>query len=136
MTWRRLFGSWAILATAAGAQSGAEGHFRPAGTGVKRLQLCDGACYKGTNQRFWSPSMTSNDKVEISFANLSLEPIEIDEALKIEVPAAKFHADTRNKVKTDRRVTADRRQVLRFEADRRSGKERRPKKTWEPGKNI
>jgi hypothetical protein len=80
--------------------------------------------------------MTSTEKGEISFANLSLEPIEDDTVLKIETPAAKFHADTRSKVKTDRRVTADRREVLRFEPDRRSGKERRPKKTWEPGKNI
>ena len=80
--------------------------------------------------------MTSKEKDEISFANLSLEPIDGDEALKIESGTAKFHADTRSRIKTDRRVTADRRQVLRFEPDRRSGKERRPKKSWEPGKNI
>jgi len=81
--------------------------------------------------------MTSTEKAESAMADWSLEPIETDEVLKI-APAepTKFHADTRNKVKTDRRVVADRRQVLRFEPDRRSGKERRPKKGWEPGKNI
>lgn len=81
--------------------------------------------------------MNPTEKADLSIADWTLEPIETDEALKI-APAdpAKFHADTRNKIKTDRRVLADRRQVLRFEPDRRSGKERRPKKTWEPGKNL
>lgn len=81
--------------------------------------------------------MTSNEKAELSIADWTLEPIETDQALKIApTEPSKFHADTRHKVKTDRRVLADRRQVLRFEPDRRSGKERRPKKSWEPGKNL
>lgn len=81
--------------------------------------------------------MTSTEKADISFPDWSLEPLPDEALLKMApVEPTKFHADTRNKVKTDRRVLADRRQVLRFEPDRRSGKERRPRKTWEPGKNI
>lgn len=81
--------------------------------------------------------MTSTDKDEVSFAELSLEPIVEVEALKIALaPAAQFHANTRSKTRVDRRVVADRRQDIRFESDRRSGKERRPKSSWEPGKNI
>lgn len=81
--------------------------------------------------------MTSTEKGEVSFAELSLEPIIVDEALKIATgPAAKIHSNARSKTRTDRRVVADRRQVIRFEPDRRSGKERRPKSFWEPGKNI
>jgi hypothetical protein len=81
--------------------------------------------------------MNSNEKAELSIAEWTLEPIETDTVLKIApVEPAKFHANTRSKIKTDRRILADRRQILRFEPDRRSGKERRPKKTWDPGKNI
>ena len=79
--------------------------------------------------------MTSTDKAEISFANLSLEPID-DEALQIApTQPAQFHTNTRSKTKTDRRVLAERRKVIRFEDDRRSGQNRRPKKSWELGNN-
>jgi hypothetical protein len=33
-------------------------------------------------------------------------------------------------------VQADRRTEIRFEADRRSGLDRRPKASWEPGSNL
>ena len=79
--------------------------------------------------------MTSTDKAEISFANLSLEPID-GEPLKVPpTPQVLPHANARSKTKTDRRVLAERRKVIRFEDDRRSGKNRRPKKSWELGNN-
>ena len=80
--------------------------------------------------------MTSTEKTEFSFGNLSLEPIG-DEALSIAPnQPAKSQRNSRSKKVTDRRVNTERRAVIRFEDDRRSGKERRPKSSWEPGKNI
>ena len=80
--------------------------------------------------------MTSTEKADVSFANLSLEPIG-DEALPIApIQPAKFHANSRSKTRTDRRVTTERRVEIRFQDDRRSGTERRPKKSWEPGNNL
>ena len=46
---------------------------------------------------------------------------------------AKFVADTRGK--TERRKGADRREDVRFEQSRRSGNDRRPRKTWSDGNN-
>ena len=75
--------------------------------------------------------MTATDKAEISFATLSLEPIE-DKGVRIATAQpALAHANTRSKTKTDRRVVADRREMIRFQEDRRSGKARRPKKSWD-----
>ena len=78
---------------------------------------------------------------ELTLADLSLEPLPDPNLLHYEPvkPAAdkaNFHAETRAKQVTDRRVSSERRQTLRFEAERRSGTDRRPRKTWEPGKNI
>ena len=79
---------------------------------------------------------------ELTLADLSLEPMPDPNLLNYEPPKgpaaekAKFQADVRNKKSTDRRVNGERRKTLRFEADRRSGVERRPKKSWDPGKNI
>ena len=85
--------------------------------------------------------MASTEKFEdLHLSDLSLEPLPDPNLLKYEPPKgvekAKFQAESRAKNVTDRRVNPERRQTLRFEADRRSGKERRPKKSWEPGKNI
>ncbi len=85
--------------------------------------------------------MTSTEKGDVSFAELSLEPIVGDEPLALALkitpgPAAKSHSHARSKTRTDRRVVADRREEIRFETDRRSGKERRPKSSWESGKII
>jgi hypothetical protein len=70
-----------------------------------------------------------------SIGEWSLEPLE-GEAIAPGAPQApvKFHCNTRSN--TDRRVLADRRQMFRLEPDRRSGKSRRPKTSWEPGRNI
>jgi hypothetical protein len=85
--------------------------------------------------------MAAPDKFEdLHLSDLSLEPLPDSGALNYQ-PArplaekAVFHAETRGK-KTDRRVNPDRRRELRFEPDRRSGKDRRPHKSWEPGKNL
>lgn len=81
--------------------------------------------------------MNPTDKLaDISFADLALEPIKEDIAPAVSGQPAAFHANTRSKTKTERRVLADRRVEIRFQADRRAGKDRRPKKSWEPGSNI
>jgi hypothetical protein len=82
------------------------------------------------------------DKFEdLHLSDLSLEPLPDPNLLKYDMGTkaegkAKFQAESRNKKVTDRRVNPDRRKVLRFQADRRTGKDRRPVKTWDPGKNI
>lgn len=78
--------------------------------------------------------MNSKEKPEVSFANLSLEPMHGGPLEVVAKAPASFHPDTRSK--HDRRVVADRRVELRFEPDRRSGKERRPKVSWDPGRNL
>jgi hypothetical protein len=91
--------------------------------------------------------MAGTDKFEdLHLSDLSLEPLPDPNLLNYQPPRAKAQLteqkahkgpESRNKKVEDRRIaTADRRKVLRFEADRRSGKERRPKKTWGPGTNI
>jgi hypothetical protein len=45
-----------------------------------------------------------------------------------------FHANTREGC--DRRVQGERRETLRFQDDRRTGKDRRPRKSWTPGSNL
>ena len=66
---------------------------------------------------------------------LSLQPLESDQeetSVEPEQPKstkAQFKLDTRGK--SDRRISADRRQTVRFEKDRRSGVDRRPQpKGW------
>ena len=91
--------------------------------------------------------MAGNDKFEdLHLDDLSLEPLPDPGLMNYQPPKAKAQlteqksfkgAEGRSKKVEDRRVNvADRRKVLRFEADRRSGKDRRPRKTWDPAKNI
>lgn len=62
---------------------------------------------------------------------LSLEPSEPAKAAR---PKAQFQIDTRDKSKGDRRKNGERRQTIRFEQDRRSGEDRRPRdKGWGQG---
>lgn len=50
---------------------------------------------------------------------------------------ASFQIDSRDKHKPDRRQNGERRQSIRFEADRRSGEDRRPHKPgWELGIDL
>ena len=60
------------------------------------------------------------------------ERLLIDGPVENNMPALKLHPNSRKKA--DRRVNGQRRQVLRFESDRRSGKTRRPQSSWDNGK--
>lgn len=52
-------------------------------------------------------------------------------------PKASFQIDTREHGKGDRRQQLERRQTIRFEADRRSGQDRRPVSNgWELGIDL
>ena len=79
-----------------------------------------------------------NAKDPFDFSGLSLVPLDGQPAAAAapKAPGEKsvFHANTREG--RDRRVNPDRRQTLRMEPDRRSGKDRRPRAGWEPGKNL
>ena len=75
--------------------------------------------------------------VELSLlpaGSLSLEPE--GEAAKPEASSgrARFQIDLRSG--KERRLLPERRQELRFAADRRSGQDRRPRRSWEPGSNL
>lgn len=74
--------------------------------------------------------MSSTGNTDSPLSGLSLVPI--DEAVENNMPALKLHPNSRKKA--DRRVNGERRQVLRFESDRRSGKTRRPQSSWDNGK--
>ena len=89
--------------------------------------------------------MAAPDKFEdLHLSDLSLEPLPDPNLRNYQPPKevaavsqkAGNHAETRSKKVTDRRINPDRRKVLRFEPDRRSGKDRRPRKSWDPGNNI
>ena len=91
--------------------------------------------------------MNSPDLKYISLADASLEPIDAESADKAKAPAAPaepvankgpstFHPNTRDHVKSDRRLEAERRVELRYQEGRRKGVDRRPKKSWDPGNNL
>lgn len=72
---------------------------------------------------------------ELSLDSAALEPLPNEAtASAVAEGRAKFMVDSRSG--KERRVLPDRRQVLRFEPDRRSGKDRRPRRSWEPGSNL
>ncbi len=77
--------------------------------------------------------MSSTDKSADPFSELSLVPID-EPGLATSTRALKL--DPNSRTKADRRVTTDRRQVLRFEPDRRSGKTRRPQSCWDSGRRF
>ena len=74
--------------------------------------------------------MSSTGNPGSSLSELSLVPI--DGPVENSTPALKLHPNSRTKA--DRRVRGERRQELRFESDRRSGKSRRPQSSWDNGK--
>ncbi len=83
--------------------------------------------------------MTGPDPLDIPFDALQLAPV--DEAAPVAAPVggvsegrATYQVDTRSG--KERRVQADRRQEFRLTPDRRSGRDRRPRRTWEPGHNL
>jgi len=66
----------------------------------------------------------------------SLEPLP-ESASKPPPTKASFQIDTRDHHQGDRRKNGERRKTIRFEADRRSGKDRRPRSNgWEQGTDI
>ena len=79
--------------------------------------------------------MNSKEWGRLRAEGLSLEPIET--AGTTSAPASKdpaqFRVNTRGK--SDRRKGAERRETLRFQDDRRKT-DRRPRKSWESGKNL
>ena len=79
--------------------------------------------------------MAPRDLPDIRFDELALEPLANGDAAPAATPGrARFNVDLRSG--KERRLLPDRRQELRFEADRRSGQDRRPRRGWEPGKNL
>ena len=81
--------------------------------------------------------MGNTNPFDIPFEALALEPLDAAPAAQAAAPAtpkAQFKVDTR--AGRDRRVLADRRQEFRMTPDRRSGKDRRPRRSWEPGHNL
>lgn len=82
--------------------------------------------------------MAGTDPFDIPFDALSLEPpgtgpTAVADATGVGTKA-QFQIDTRSG--RERRVLADRRQDYRLTPDRRSGKDRRPRRSWEPGHNL
>jgi hypothetical protein len=76
-----------------------------------------------------------NAKDPPGLSGLSLAPLDDEAPPAAPVQGrAKFHADTR--ARADRRVGGERREQLRMTPDRRSGKDRRPRHGWQPGKNL
>ena len=91
--------------------------------------------------------MAGSDKFEdLHLSDLSLEPLPDPGAMNYQPPKAppKTSAATtatqsapRPSKSTDRRVGKERRKTMRFEADRRSGQDRRPRRGFDllgPGK--
>lgn len=56
------------------------------------------------------------------------------EARELSRPTSIFQIDGRSK--SDRRQTSDRREMIRFQDDRRSGQDRRPSTGWRRGMTI
>lgn len=82
--------------------------------------------------------MADLDPIDFAAPGLALEP-EQGSASAQETPKKKacFQIDTRDKCKSERRQHSERRQSIRFEADRRSGVDRRPHKPgWELGVDL
>lgn len=74
--------------------------------------------------------MNTKDVSSLNLDHLSLEPMETSPLGGAPTTGrATFNTDARGN-QTDRRKGGDRRQTLRFEQDRRSGKDRRPLKSW------
>ena len=81
--------------------------------------------------------MAGTDKFDdLHLSDLSLEPLPDPHLINYQPPKsmaqkqAEMKAENRSRLVKDRRL-ADRRKVPRFEANRRSGKERRPKTIWD-----
>ena len=74
------------------------------------------------------------DLPHVSFDQLALAPEAGEAKPEAASGRARFQIDLRSG--KERRILPDRRQELRFSADRRSGQDRRPRRGWEPGSNL
>jgi hypothetical protein len=75
------------------------------------------------------------DLKDLSLSNASLEPAG-EAAAEAPTGKAVFTANTRSHVKSERRLEAERRVMLRYQQARREGKDRRPKKSWDPDGKV
>lgn len=75
-------------------------------------------------------AMSSTGNMDSPLSGLSLASM--DDPVENNMPALKLHPNSRKKA--DRRTRGERRLMLRFESDRRSGKTRRPQSSWDNGK--
>lgn len=72
---------------------------------------------------------------QLSLDGATLEPVGNQQEPSPAKQSAKFQIDTRDK--NERRQLDDRRDAVRFEEPRRTGKDRRPlKNAWRPGVDI
>lgn len=78
--------------------------------------------------------MPAADLPHLRFDQLALEPEEGATKPDAVTGRARFQIDLRGG--KERRILPDRRQELRFSPDRRSGQDRRPRRSWEPGSNL
>ncbi|MDT4837066.1 hypothetical protein FQZ97_707880 [compost metagenome] len=76
--------------------------------------------------------MNSEDSPELQ--ELGLQPTKPNESPRPKAAPAKFQIDTRGR--GDRRQSADRRQMIRFEEDRRKGDRRASSNPWDNGINL
>ena len=81
--------------------------------------------------------MTDLPPIQFPSSGLALVPEQTDAPASASPPKANFQADTRNKVKCERRQNGERRETIRFQLDRRSGQDRRPcKPSWEQTRGL
>ena len=79
--------------------------------------------------------MSPKDLRDIRLTDATLEPLDDKPSVEAPLPGkAKFTANTRGA--GERRKSTERREEIRFQDDRRAGKDRRPKKGWDKGKNL
>jgi hypothetical protein len=76
--------------------------------------------------------LNSDDSPEVQ--EPGLQPTKPNESPRPKAAPAKFQIDTRGR--GDRRKSADRRQMIRFEDDRRQGDRRAKVNPWEDGVNL
>jgi len=117
----------------------------PAGEARHFPSPARGRMLAGTHRPGGSDMAGTGKFEDLHLDDLSLEPLPDPNVMNYQPPKAKAAAvpekkliqgDIRNKKGNDRRVNPERRKELRFEPDRRSGKDRRPRKTWDPARNI
>ena len=79
--------------------------------------------------------MSPKDLRDIRLTDATLEPLGDKPGVAAPVPGtAKFTPNTRSA--GERRKSTERREAIRFQDDRRAGKDRRPKKGWDKDKNL